>query len=358
MAPSKAAKMLRRTLVGGSLAAVAALILWWTSRSSDGAPVLWAAGAALLAAVFETSRMGTLAQRTLFPVLLIAAVGAILLAHAGLAGRSLEEELARGLPGFDGSILRVWRADLATLYAWTGALALAAAGVLHVLGRALRRSGAAARGVLYAGFGAVILFAVNDAAEVASRLPAALAALGVLTACSLPLVAIDRAWRGLAIAGGLALWIVPPLPALWQVWARFGTAGLVALLVLSKVGDTAGYYVGNAIGRSHPFPRISPGKTTAGCVASLAAATALGGVLSAAGVLPAGPLGVAGGLLSGALVNVAAQSGDLFESWVKRRTGVKDSSTVFGPSGGMLDQIDSLLFSVPVALLAWPALLG
>ena len=47
-----------------------------------------------------------------------------------------------------------------------------------------------------------------------------------------------------------------------------------------------------------------------------------------------------------------------FESWIKRRTGVKDSSTAFGPSGGVLDQIDSLLFSVPVALLAWPVLLG
>jgi hypothetical protein len=74
---------------------------------------------------------------------------------------------------------------------------------------------------------------------------------------------------------GLALWLIPPLPALWGIWFAYGTSGLIALLALSKIGDTAGYYVGGAIGKSHPFPRISPGKTTAGCVASLVAATAL-----------------------------------------------------------------------------------
>ena len=49
--------------------------------------------------------------------------------------------------------------------------------------------------------------------------------------------------------------------------------------------------------------------------------------------------------------------GDLFESLLKRSAGVKDSSAVFGPSGGLLDQLDSILLAVPVALLAWPWLL-
>jgi phosphatidate cytidylyltransferase len=53
-------------------------------------------------------------------------------------------------------------------------------------------------------------------------------------------------------------------------------------------------------------------------------------------------------------VNLAAQAGDLLESWVKRKAGVKDSSGLFGPSGGLLDQLDSLLLAVPVALVAWP----
>ena len=70
----------------------------------------------------------------------------------------------------------------------------------------------------------------------------------------------------LSLAGLLCAWIVPALPLLVFFHQRFGTRGLIALLVLSKFGDTCGYYVGNAIGKSHPFPKISPGKTTAGCV--------------------------------------------------------------------------------------------
>ncbi len=152
----------------------------------------------------------------------------------------------------------------------------------------------------------------------------------------------------------LAIWVVPPIPALWHLWIAWGTKGLIALLLCSKIGDTAGYYVGTAIGRHHPFPRISPGKTIEGCLGSFAAGTAAGAAAVAGGLLPGTLLG---GVAAGALLNLAAQSGDLLESWVKRRAGVKDSSSVFGPSGGLLDQIDSLLVTVPVAVATWPFLL-
>jgi phosphatidate cytidylyltransferase len=128
------------------------------------------------------------------------------------------------------------------------------------------------------------------------------------------------------------------------------------LLVLAKVGDIAAYYVGNAIGRSRPFPTISPGKTTEGCVASLLAGMSSGAALASAGILPPTRFGILGGVLAGGLVNLAAQAGDLLESWVKRRAGVKDSSSWLGPSGGLLDVVDSLLLAVPAALLAWPML--
>ena len=55
--------------------------------------------------------------------------------------------------------------------------------------------------------------------------------------------------------------------------------GLTVLVVLAKVGDNAGYFVGRAIGQRHPFPTISPGKTVAGCVASLLAGVATGSIL-------------------------------------------------------------------------------
>jgi len=152
-----------------------------------------------------------------------------------------------------------------------------------------------------------------------------------------------------------ALWIVPPLFAIALVEEHFGTRGLVALIVLAKVGDNAGYFVGRAIGKRHPFPRVSPGKTVAGCVASLVAGVAAGAALLPFTVGERSLAGVALGGLFGGLINVAAQAGDLSESWVKRKAGVKDSSALLGPSGGVLDVIDSLLLAAPVALLLWSA---
>lgn len=151
----------------------------------------------------------------------------------------------------------------------------------------------------------------------------------------------------------LALWLLPPLFAIVLVDRDFGIQGLTVLVVLAKIGDNAGYFVGRAIGKRHPFPNVSPGKTVAGCVASL-----LAGILGGALILPftlgerSLAQGLLGGLLGG-LINVAAQAGDLSESRVKRTAGVKDSSSLLGPSGGVLDVIDSLLLAAPVALLAW-----
>ena len=312
-------RIVRRTLTGGALALTVALLLVWTSRSADGRPILYAGAAILLLAVFETSRMGSLALRELLPALLVAACGVVLLARDG--------------------------GPVHTLYAWAGSLA-AAAYALNFSLRRVVRDRSTPRAVTYLLLGAVLLYVPPGTG---------LLVLLVATAVLLPFVLTKPdGGRGLAIAVLLAVWIVPPLPALWHVWDRWAIGGLVAFLVCAKIGDTAGYYVGNAIGRHHPFPRISPGKTTEGCLGSLAAGTAAGGAFVALDLLPGD---LVHGLLAGAVVNVAAQAGDLLESFVKRRVGVKDSSTMLGPSGGVLDQIDSLLLAVPVALLVWPILL-
>ena len=152
----------------------------------------------------------------------------------------------------------------------------------------------------------------------------------------------------------LAIWSVPPLFGLVPIARDSGTFGLVALLVLSKIGDSAGYFVGRKIGKRHPFPSISPGKTVAGCVASLVAGVVAGAVLVPLAWNEVGIRSLAFGILIGAAVNVAAQAGDLAKSWVKRRAGVKDSSRLLGPSGGVLDVVDSLLFTAPLAVLLWP----
>jgi len=331
--PSKAARILRRTLTGSTLVACVAGLLLWTSRSEDGHPVLYAGSAILLVALWETSRMGTLALRDLLPALLIPAVGVVRLGSAAIGGSETGFALA---------------------YAVCAALAAAAYAMLFSLRRSAR-SILAARVLTYLVLGAIVLFVTDDPAELRDRLGPGLLALAILLATSLPFVLRQPgAAQGLAITVLLAIWIVPPLPALWHVWEAWSIGGLIALLLCSKIGDTAGYYVGTAIGRHHPFPRISPGKTTEGCIGSFVAGTLAGGVCVALELLPGD---FVHGLLAGAVVNLAAQTGDLLESFVKRRAGVKDSSGLLGPSGGLLDQIDSLLVSVPVALAVWPWIL-
>jgi phosphatidate cytidylyltransferase len=331
--PSKAAKILRRTLMGFTLVACVAGLLFWTSRSANGLPILYAGSAILLVALWETSRMGTLALRDLLPALLIPAIGVIRLGSAAIDGSGTHFALAYGA---------------------AAVLAAAAYSMLSSL-RRLTGSILAARVLTYLVLGFVVLFVTDEPSEVRDRLGPGALALAILLATSLPFVMRQPgSGKGLAIATALAVWIVPPLPALWHVWDAWSIGGLVAVLVCSKIGDTAGYYVGNAIGRHHPFPRISPGKTTEGCIGSFVAGTFAGGVCVALDLLPGE---FVHGLLAGAVVNLAAQSGDLLESFVKRKVGVKDSSAMLGPSGGLLDQIDSLLVSVPIALALWPWIL-
>lgn len=158
------------------------------------------------------------------------------------------------------------------------------------------------------------------------------------------------------------LWLCVPLACLYPVRSFGGVEALIALVILSKLGDVAGYYVGSLIGKTRPFPKLSPGKTTAGCVGSLVAGILAGVACQLGGLLPVGSASPFAGLgldwlvgaFAGATINLAAQGGDLYESFWKRQTGVKDSGDWFGPSGGVLDLVDSLLWSAPLAAITWP----
>lgn len=182
-----------------------------------------------------------------------------------------------------------------------------------------------------AGFGAAFLVSMAPAGK-GERSPVALPA-----ALILPVVAL-------------------PLLFLYPVRLGGGTAALASFVGLAKVGDIAGYYFGNLLGRTHPFPRLSPGKTTEGCLASLISGVLVAVLLTHLGVLGEPRLGLLSGALFGAGVNLTAQAGDLYESSLKRRAGVKDSGTTFGPSGGMLDLVDSFLFAAPLAAFVGPLL--
>lgn len=134
-----------------------------------------------------------------------------------------------------------------------------------------------------------------------------------------------------------------------------GPSLVTFLLCVVWAGDVAAYYVGRAWGRHKLAPQLSPGKTWEGAVASV-----VGSVLVAGGlvglamalqqrdiVLLSYPDEVWYWLVVAALVNVAAQVGDLAESALKRSAGVKDSGSLLPGHGGVLDRIDALLLAAP-----------
>jgi phosphatidate cytidylyltransferase len=214
------------------------------------------------------------------------------------------------------------------------------------------------------------------------------ALVGVAAACVVPYWPAEREWTALATACAVGLcalgvgsaaraaakprewwwglvallWIAVPLVSLsvlhrWS--APFVDEGpwnlrpaLLLVLLPLWAGDTAAIFAGKAFGKRLLAPKISPKKTVEGAVANL-----LGCLLLAwltAQWLGAGPMVAVG---CGLICGLAGQAGDLFESSLKRKAGVKDSGSLLPGHGGLLDRVDSLLFSAPLVLL-WLALTG
>ena len=284
--PSRARKILIRTVTGASIVAVVAGIFAWAHYSASDLPVAIVGTVLAFASALEFGRMGSIARYRVGAALMLVA-----LASFGLANdRTLWAERFPSLGG-DGR----------------GAV------LFHV---AMVAAGAAVMRVFYRA----------TAAELTPR-AILVAALG-------------------------AAWVIAPLSLLAELWRQFGLEGTITFVALSKVGDITGYFVGNACGKHHPFPRLSPGKTTEGCLGSLVGGIVAGALFAQAGWISGG---IGAGCLVGAVLNVAGQAGDLVESKVKRTTGVKDSSAWLGASGGFLDVLDSLFLTVPVTLILWPS---
>lgn len=132
-------------------------------------------------------------------------------------------------------------------------------------------------------------------------------------------------------------------PALWKISA--GRHWLMFSLVVNWIGDTGAYYVGRKFGKHKLAPRVSPGKSWEGAVASSVTGVIFGMVYLPLAI-PGVPVWVAG--LIALAANAAGQVGDLAESALKRGAGVKDSGTLLPGHGGMLDRLDSSLFAMPV----------
>ena len=123
-----------------------------------------------------------------------------------------------------------------------------------------------------------------------------------------------------------------------------GFAALMLVLLVVWVTDIGGYFAGRGLGGPKLWPRVSPKKTWAGAIGGFAASLVIAAGAAALGAGKTGPL-----LLLGAALSVASQLGDLFESAVKRRFGVKDSSHIIPGHGGLLDRLDGFVAAVVLA---------
>ena len=155
---------------------------------------------------------------------------------------------------------------------------------------------------------------------------------------------VVRGWGPAWYAAGFIYALAPAISLLWiRGWDEQRLKLLIWVFIVTWATDIGAYFVGRSFGRRKLAPAISPGKTVEGLLGGVAAATLLGG----AWVLAMGlgrPL-----LVLAPIFAVAAQAGDLFESAMKRRAGVKDSGAWLPGHGGILDRLDGL---VPVAVLS------
>ena len=127
------------------------------------------------------------------------------------------------------------------------------------------------------------------------------------------------------------------------------------LFATTWAADIAAYLAGNALGGPKLWPRYSPNKTWSGAAGGLVSAMAVG-ALSAYVMEPA-TVPLLRVLVIAAILGMLSQAGDLFESWIKRRFNVKDSSRLIPGHGGLLDRLDGVISAAPAAALLG-ALLG
>ena len=170
-----------------------------------------------------------------------------------------------------------------------------------------------------------------------------LVALGAVAGAVIALVR-RKLDRPADVAFGV-LYIGAPVVAL--VWLREGRAGLEWTLLLISVvwsADIGAYLVGNALKGPKLWPRFSPNKTWSGFFGGLLGGMAAAAAICALPFVPGGP-SLRSAVWIGLLAALAAMAGDLWESALKRRFGVKDSGDLIPGHGGLLDRVDGLMFA-------------
>jgi phosphatidate cytidylyltransferase len=197
------------------------------------------------------------------------------------------------------------------------------------------------RTVTAAIYAAIVLIAVLAPREVFFVALAVVVVLALSELARLRGAGIAAALELLALGCGAAslLWLrnLTDVPGTFFS-SRFGLGPLLMTILAVWAADVVGYAVGSSFGRHRIVPRISPGKTWEGTIAGFLAAAAVVILWNRPNLgIPVWSAAMA------VLIGPAAFGGDLLESWVKRRAGVKDSGTLLPGHGGVLDRIDSLI---------------
>jgi phosphatidate cytidylyltransferase len=216
---------------------------------------------------------------------------------------------------------------------WSGLVTLGAIGLyvewLMVVG--------VARTPAVVGSGAAAL-AIAGLCLALGRIDAALIALALGLAAVAWLSPERRNWTATGFLYAAAAELASVLLRLDQT---YGFRALVLVFLVVWITDIGGYFAGRGIGGPKLWPRVSPNKTWAGAIGGLAGSLVIAAAFAVSGFGRTAPLLVLGGALS-----VASH---LFESAVKRRFGVKDSSHIIPGHGGLLDRLDGFVAAVVVA---------
>ncbi len=149
-------------------------------------------------------------------------------------------------------------------------------------------------------------------------------------------IALGAVYAAAALAGSLLV----------RHDAEYGFVALLMVLTVVWASDIGGYFAGKSIGGRKLAPRISPNKTWAGAIGGFVLSLLAGAGFAMAGQGRLIPL-----VLLAAILSVVSQIGDLFESAVKRRFGVKDSSHIIPGHGGLLDRLDGFVAAIALAAL-------
>jgi phosphatidate cytidylyltransferase len=170
------------------------------------------------------------------------------------------------------------------------------------------------------------------------------AALAVIVVGVVAVALLSGAQRSWAVAGLLYAAAAELASVLVRHDTAKGFAALMFVLLVVWVTDIGGYFAGRSIGGPKLWVRVSPKKTWAGAIGGFVASLLVAAGFAAFEIGTTGPL-----LALGAVLSVASQLGDLFESAVKRHFGVKDSSHIIPGHGGVLDRLDGFVAAVIVA---------